>query len=96
MEEVKSVFGQYTSKSTFGILCDNETERETGQVSGSLLIIIIASIILGFMAVNNICSDTTDRGKNTRLGLYLLLFLTGGKIGWLYVLVWILKINVCA
>ena len=56
---------------------------------------IIASIVLGFMAVNKICNDQTERGKNTKLGLYALLLLTGGQIGWIYILLWIFKIDLC-
>jgi hypothetical protein len=62
----------------------------------TILSLIIGTIILGFIAVTKICTDTTDRGKNVRLGLYALLILTGGQVGWLYILLWILKINVCA
>ena len=61
-----------------------------------ITVIIIISIVLGYVAVNNICSDSTARGKNTRLGMYFLLLLSGGSIGWVYVLLWILKIDVCS
>ena len=57
--------------------------------------IIIGVIMLGFLAVPHICSDTSERGKNTRLGLYALLLVSGGQIGWLYILLWIFKINMC-
>ena len=60
-----------------------------------IVVMIIASIVLGFIAVNKICSDQTERGKNTRLGLYGLLILTGGQIGWMYILLWIFKIDLC-
>jgi hypothetical protein len=59
------------------------------------MLLLLISISLGFMAVNKICKDTSARGKNTRLGLYVLLILTSGRVGWLYILLWILKINVC-
>ena len=60
-----------------------------------VLIMISLSIVLGFIAVTKICKDTTERGKNTRLGLYALLILTGGQIGWLYILLWLCKFDVC-
>jgi hypothetical protein len=58
----------------------------------SLIMIIIVS---GFLAVPNICKDSSERGKNTRLGLYFLLLITGGQVGWLYILLWIFNINIC-
>ena len=60
-----------------------------------ILILIVLSICFGFIAVGNICNDTTERGKNTRLGLYVLLILTGGQVGWIYILLWLLKIDIC-
>ena len=59
-------------------------------------LIMISIVIAGFMAVPQLCSDNTERGKNTRLGLYVLLLLSGGQIGWLYIILWIAKINICA
>jgi hypothetical protein len=60
-----------------------------------IMIMIIASIVLGFMAVTRICSDQSERGKNIRLGLYGLLIITGGQIGWMYILLWVFKIDIC-
>ena len=60
-----------------------------------IMIMIIASIVLGFIAVTKICRDQSERGKNIRLGLYGLLIITGGQIGWLYLLLWIFKIDIC-
>ena len=60
-----------------------------------MFLIIFISIILGFVAVDKLCLDTSDRGKNIRLIMYVLLFLTGGQIAWLYILLWLLQINVC-
>ena len=60
-----------------------------------LLIMVSISFVLGFVAVNHICNDQTPRCKNTRLGLYFLLILTGGAVGWIYILMWILKIDLC-
>jgi len=92
----------YTS--TFGkrnkndkILLNRSSDIETAFMISNffITIMIIASIVLGFMAVTQICTDQTERGKNTRLGLYILLILTGGQIGWIYILLWVFKVNVC-
>jgi hypothetical protein len=60
-----------------------------------ILAMIVGTLVLGFMAVPKICTDQTERGKNTRLGMYVLLLMTGGQIGWLYILLWLAKVNVC-
>ena len=90
-------------KSEFGIDKDskktlyNSSDVKTAFMISNLFIsiMIIASIVLGFMSVTEICKDQTERGKNTRLGLYILLILTGGQIGWLFLLLWVFKVNVC-
>ncbi len=61
----------------------------------SVFILIVVSIVLGFIAVGKICKDPTERGKNTRLGLYAILLLTGGQVGWIYILLWVMKIDLC-
>jgi hypothetical protein len=61
-----------------------------------ILTIMVAILVSGFLAVPHLCPDSSERGKNTRLGLYFLLLVTGGQIGWLYILLWIVNINVCA
>jgi hypothetical protein len=60
-----------------------------------ILAMVLGTLVLGFMAVPKICTDQTERGKNTRLGMYVLLLMTGGQIGWLYILLWLAKVNVC-
>jgi hypothetical protein len=91
-------------KSKFG--CDNEYNHDNGYSSNevqtafmvsnlSIFILIIVSIVLGFIAVNKICKDPSERGKNTRLGLYAILILTGGQVGWIYILLWIMKFDIC-
>ena len=60
-----------------------------------IMALIIAVVSFGFIAVGKICTDTSERGKNTRLGLYAMLILTGGQVGWLYILMWLLKIDIC-
>ena len=77
---------------------DDYTDLETVYMLSNMFIIVlfIVSMIMGFIAVNNICRDSTARGKNTRLGLYLLMVLSGGSIAWVYVLLWLLKIDICS
>ena len=75
----------------------NDDVRSAFMLSHLLISIIMISIIIaGFMAVPHLCNDNSERGKNTRLGLYVLLLLSGGQIGWLYIILWIAKINICA
>jgi hypothetical protein len=93
------------SKSLFGssgeeyneMLMDSSSDVKMAFMLSNLFIVImiIASTVLGFMAVTRMCRDQTERGKNTRLGLYGLLVLTGGQIGWIYILLWIFKIDIC-
>jgi len=61
-----------------------------------LLLIGFFIFILGIISVNKICKDKTERGKNTRLGLYALLVLSGGQSAWVYLILWIMKIDVCS
>uniref|UniRef100_A0A6C0I8S8 Uncharacterized protein n=1 Tax=viral metagenome TaxID=1070528 RepID=A0A6C0I8S8_9ZZZZ len=62
----------------------------------TIFILAIVSIIIGYIAVGKICTGTDTRSKNIRLGMYALLILTGGSTGFLYLLLWIFKVNVCA
>ena len=61
-----------------------------------VMLLSIIFTVLGFVAVNHICKDTSERGKNTRLGLYAILLLTGGQVGTIYILLWVFNINLCA
>ena len=100
----KSPFTALNKKSHFGE--DNEEyEEENGFETDEsvdnytltfLLLFVITGILLGFMAVPRLCKDTSERGKNVRLGLYFLLILTGGQFGWFFGLLWLFKINICA
>ena len=102
MDTVKNYFTQSgfgIAKSTFGamgIYDEEEVEQYVAMSNLFLSIIIIAGVILGFIAVSHICTDTSERGKNVRLGLYILLILTGGQFGWLFALLWLFKINICS
>ena len=92
----KGAFGALQDKSTFGAIGDESEMEMAYMLSNTFIILIVSiSIIFGFIAVNNICKSDSERGKNTRLGLYALLLLSGGAVGWLYILMWILKIDVC-
>ena len=76
---------------------EEERQYQQAMLFSNLFIvaIIIGILICGFLAVPHLCPDGTERGKNTRLGLYFLLIATGGQIGWLYILLWLFNINIC-
>ena len=105
MDNLKSYFSQshYTTINDM-ILQKQMMERERDQKikeafffsSLFILSVMIAILVCGFLAVPHLCPDSSERGKNTRLGLYFLLLVTGGQIGWLYILLWIVNINMCA
>lgn len=61
-----------------------------------ILILVIAGFMLGWVAVSHICKGTDERSKNIRLGLYAIMLFTGGQAGFLYCLLWLFKVNVCA
>jgi hypothetical protein len=86
-------------KSRFGCNdCNYQDEEMKEAIAMSNLfiaVLILTGIIIGFFAVPNLCPDTSDRGKNVRLGLYILLILTGGQLGWFFALLWLFKINIC-
>ena len=58
-----------------------------------LITIISLSIVFGFLAVDKLCPQNSERSKNIRLGMYGLLILSGGMIGWIFILMWILNIK---
>jgi hypothetical protein len=60
-----------------------------------IMILVIAGIVIGFMAVPNLCPDKSDIGKNARFLMYILLILTGGQIGWFLGVLWVLGFNIC-
>jgi hypothetical protein len=60
-----------------------------------VLSMIVLSIIFGIGAVNKICTDSSERGKNVKLILYLLLIVSGGLVGWFYIILWIMGVNIC-
>ena len=98
LEELKTYFTQSHFASVQDII-DERNRRGIEQAIALsnlfILALMVGILILGFMAVPKICTDTTDRGKNTRLGMYILLLMSGGQIGWLYIILWMAKLNVC-
>ena len=76
-----------------------ENDGKNGFIAIAVIVVTILMLtflILGYFAVGHICKDNTDRGKNTRLGLYALLLLTGGQVGVIYILLWVVGLNICA
>ena len=104
MDTIKSYFTQSHFASMHHIMeerrrrkrqHDQEVEQAIFLSNVFIICLIIGILISGFLAVPHLCPDNSDRGKNTRLGLYFLLILTGGQIGWLFILLWIFNINIC-
>ena len=97
---IKSKFGINSSSSNIinNYYIEDEEDSEyldEYMVESTIMFLAIISIVLGFMAVNNLCNGNSDRAKNTRLGMYVLLILSGGIVGWAYILMWILGITLC-
>jgi hypothetical protein len=96
----EGAFGAYNKimKSNFG--ADSDTAEAAGAIGGVAIVIILAlaigGIILGWLAVSHLCKGTDTRSKNIRLGLYAILLVTGGQVGWIYILLWLMKVNICA
>jgi len=102
MDTLKSYFTQSHFTSVQNIMRERQMRRNQ-QIEQAIFLshlfiisLMIAILLLGFVAVKHICPDSSHRGKNTRLGLYALLLLSGGQIGWLYILLWLANINLCA
>jgi hypothetical protein len=100
----KGAFGalaEMNNKSKFGANGDNGEADAIALAAGGvvlivLLFLIFGGVILGWLAVSHLCTGKDERSKNIRLGLYVLLLFTGGQVGWLYSILWLLKVNVCA
>jgi hypothetical protein len=93
----QSAFGLVKNlKSNFGeMVNDDEIETSIALSNLFIAILIIVGIVIGFIAVPHLCPDNSERGKNVRLGLYFLLIITGGQLGWFMALLWLFKINIC-
>ena len=92
----------YMNEGAFGLTShfgkDEASAADAGAVLGFFImfvIIVVLSFVIGWLAVSNICKGSDTRSKNIRLGLYAMLLLSGGRLGWLYVLLWIFRVNVC-
>ena len=90
----------YINEGAFGLTSHFGKDEQVsgGSVLGFFVlfvIIIVLSFVIGWIAVSNICKGTDTRSKNIRLGLYAMLLLSGGRLGLLYVLLWIFRVNVC-
>ena len=84
-------FNQVRNKSTFGK--SNDPESFKAGAFFILLVITIITLVFGFIAVSKICPGNSERAKNIRLGLYAILLLTEGGVGWIYIAIWLLNIN---
>ena len=97
----------YFTKSAFSCMCDMmeegayiDTQDDDAKMEYyiNLIVLVVISVgvlIYGFLAVPKLCPDTSERGKNTRLGLYALLLFTGGQIGILYIILSMANVNLC-
>ena len=91
----KSPFGP---KSTFSssVYYDHGNEENNlfyGFLGFFMIILIIVMTIYAFLAVEKICPGGSERSKNTRLGLYALLIISGGSVSWIYIVMGLLNIN---
>ena len=58
-----------------------------------VMTVMIILLVLGFMAVPKIAPGSSDRARNIRVGLYAILLLTEGRVGWIYLGLWLLNAN---
>jgi len=79
----------------FDVYSVKDVEQARAMNNIFIALLIVLGIIIGFVAVPHLCPDSSERGKNVRLGLYVLLILTGGQLGWFFALLWLFKINIC-
>jgi hypothetical protein len=87
-------FNEYKSKYKYYEPGEANPEDETLATDYFIIITMISlSIIFGFLAVDKICPPTSERTKNIRLGMYGLLVLSCGMIGWIFILMWVLNIR---
>ena len=94
---------KYFTQSHFTSMEEVLQKQKDGEVDQAIMlsnifivILMVTIFLMGFVAVSHLCPEQSDRGKNTRLGLYFLLLITGGQIGWIYILLWVANINICA
>ena len=87
---IKSL-NQIKSKSAFGK--SKVSDTYTAAAMFIIITIMIVSIAFGFLAVPRLAPGNTDRAKNIRLGLYGILLLTEGRVGWIYITLWLLNVK---
>jgi hypothetical protein len=95
----KSVFSNIaeyynTSKSGFGDMTIVDPNTGNVMVIGTGVIVAIVLVglvmfVLAFIAVGKIVKGNSDRARNLRLILRIVLFLSGGSLSLIFVLLWI-------
>lgn len=90
---LKEPFAVINNKSNFG---KKEPPALMGVAMFIAVLLLLGGFVLGWYAVERLCRGSDTRSKNIRLGLYAILLFTGGRTGWLYVLLTFMKVNICA
>ena len=94
------------NKSTFGSSSDHVVYYEPSESCDSdellygflglfMIVILITMTIYAFLAVEKLCPGQSERSKNTRLGLYVLLIISGGSVSWILIVMSLLNISLC-
>ena len=91
---LKEPFAVLNNKSNFGKKTDPSPLMGVAVFIAALL--LLGGFVLGWYAVERLCKGSDIRSKNIRLGLYAILLFSGGQVGWLYVLLTFMKVNICA
>ena len=91
---LKEPFAVVNNKSNFGKKTDPSPLMGVAVFIAALL--LLGGFVLGWYAVERLCKGSDTRSKNIRLGLYAILLFSGGRTGWLYVLLTFMKVNICA
>lgn len=91
---LKEPFAVINNKSNFGK--KTEDSPLMGLAMFIAILLLLGGFVLGWYAVEQLCKGSDTRSKNIRLGLYAILLFSGGRTGWLYVLLTFMKVNICA
>jgi glucan phosphoethanolaminetransferase (alkaline phosphatase superfamily) len=92
----------YMKEGAFGVLKNmkkssfGSTGSDQSSMVGQLiaLVLLVVLVVYGFLAVKKICRGSDLRSQNIRLGMYALLILTGGRAAMIFIVLWLLKVNV--
>jgi len=86
-----NTINKLNNKSTFG----KKAVSDTYETAAFFIVITLTVflLVLGFLAVPKIAPGSSDRAKNIRLGLYAILLLTEGRVGSIYIILWLLNAN---